>query len=477
MEISSLDNKRQGETVIYLTDRGVDLSNLGFDEKELAYINRAAGLDQRLIFVNRSSHWVGLLFPDKEKKGSALQESFRIDGADIQQWAAGNKVGFVQLEDLTGSDNRILAVAEGISLRNYQFLNYFSDKSKKKSSLDEIALIGPYAKLVSELKAVVKAVYFTRDLVNEPLSSLNAPKLADAITDLGNQSGFSVEVFDQAKIKSLKMGGLLAVNRGSVDPPRFCILSHEPEKPVNEHPLILVGKGIVYDTGGLSLKPTANSMDYMKSDMAGAAAVAGVIYALSELNWPVRVIGLIPATDNRPDGNAYVPGDIIEMHNGMFVEVMNTDAEGRMILADALSYAKKYDPELVIDMATLTGAAAVAVGNIGTVAMGTAGNDVFEDLSAAGEDSYERIVRFPVWDEYSKMLESENADLKNIGGRDAGAITAGKFLQRFTSYPWVHLDIAGPSFITAADGYRTFGGTGTGVRLLVQFIRRKYLSN
>jgi len=214
----------------------------------------------------------------------------------------------------------------------------------------------------------------------------------------------------------------------------------------------------------------------MKSDMAGAAAVVGVIYALSRLNWPVRVIGLIPATDNRPDGNAYAPGDIIKMHSGLFVEVMNTDAEGRMILADALSYAKKYDPDLVIDLATLTGSAAAAVGTIGTVAMGNAGKQIFDYLFEAGESSYERVVQFPLWEEYGKMLESENADLKNIGGREAGAITAGKFLERFTSYPWIHLDIAGPSFLHSVDGYRTVGGTGTGVRLLLEFIRRNYLS-
>jgi leucyl aminopeptidase len=476
MDIFSRDKRKAEETVVYLADKHMDLSGLGLKDEELNYIKDFTAKDQRLIFLNRLSHWEGLLFVNRDKKGSDLIESLRLDGSEIQQWAVRNKIISIQLEDITRDRIGVFAVAEGIALKNYQFLKYFSDTGKKKHSLTGISIINGDESRVNELKSLIRAVYFTRDLINEPLSTLNAPRLADIIADLGKKTGFPVEVFDKSKIESLKMGGLLAVNRGSLDPPRFCILSHEPEKAVNKKPLVLVGKGIVYDTGGLSLKPTANSMDYMKSDMSGAAAVAGIIYALSELNWPVRVIGLIPATDNRPDGNAYVPGDIIRMHNGLFVEVMNTDAEGRMILADALSYAAKYDPELVVDLATLTGAAAVALGNIGTVAMGTAGDEVFDNLINAGEDSYERIVRFPLWDEYGKMLESENADLKNIGGRDAGAITAGKFLERFVSYPWIHLDIAGPAFINSADGYRTFGGTGTGVRLLLEFIRRKYLS-
>lgn len=476
MDIISRDKKNTGETVIYLADKDMDFSGLGLEQDETGYVKDFTAGDQRLIFFNRLSHWEGLLFVNREKKGSGLIESLRLDGSEIQQWAVRNRISSLQLEDITHDGIGAIAVAEGIALKNYQFLKYFSDTGKKKHSLTGISIINGDENRVNELRSLIRAVYFTRDLINEPLSTLNAPRLAEIIADLGKKTGFSVEVFDQSKIKSLKMGGLLAVNRGSLDPPRFCILSHEPEKAVNKKALVLVGKGIVYDTGGLSLKPTANSMDYMKSDMSGAAAVAGIIYAISELNWPVRVIGLIPATDNRPDGNAYVPGDIIRMHNGLFVEVMNTDAEGRMILADALSYAAKYEPELVIDLATLTGAAAVAVGNIGTVAMGTAGDEVFETLINAGEDSYERIVRFPLWEEYGKMLETENADLKNIGGRDAGAITAGKFLERFISYPWIHLDIAGPAFINSADGYRTFGGTGTGVRLLLEFIRRKYLS-
>ncbi len=475
MDIIRLESCGAESTSVFLVEKGLSLFDLGLKEAEIAFLERSLEENQRLIFINRLSKWLGFVFPDTEKKGAALDESYRLDGAEIQQWACKNKIKSIQLEDKTNNSVRLFAVGEGIVLRNYQFLKYFKDSSKKQNSLLELGIVSSSDKLISELKIIAQAVYFTRDLINEPLSTLTAPHFADEIKTLGEKTGFHVEVFDKEKIESLKMGGLLAVNKGSVDPPRFCILSHEPEKAVNEKALVLVGKGVVYDTGGLSLKPTPSSMDYMKSDMSGAAAVVGLMYALSSLNWPVKVIGLIPLTDNRPDGNAYVPGDIVEMHNGLFVEVMNTDAEGRMILADALSYADKYDPDLVIDLATLTGSAAVAVGSIGTVAMGNASSEIFDALLDAGDSSYERVVQFPLWEEYGKLIESEIADLKNIGGRDAGAITAGKFLEKFTSYPWVHLDIAGPAYIFSVDGYRTIGGTGTGVRLLLEFIRRNYL--
>jgi leucyl aminopeptidase len=234
-----------------------------------------------------------------------------------------------------------------------------------------------------------------------------------------------------------------------------------------------VGKGVVYDTGGLSLKPTPNSMDYMKSDMAGAAAVIGAMYSLAKNNIPAYVIGLIPATENRLDGNAITPGDVITMHSGKTVEIMNTDAEGRLILADALSYASKYKPQLVIDLATLTGSAARAIGKEGIVYMGNAPEEIKTDFEDSGKQVYERLVEFPLWEEYNTQIESSIADLKNLGGADAGAITAGKFLEHFVNYHWLHLDIAGGAFLTAPDSYRGKNGTGLGVRLLYHFISSK----
>jgi leucyl aminopeptidase len=289
---------------------------------------------------------------------------------------------------------------------------------------------------------------------------------------MGKTAGFKVEVLTKKKIESLKMGGLLAVNRGSIDPPTFSILEYKPSGAKNKRPVVLVGKGIVFDTGGLSLKPTSDSMDYMKSDMSGAAAVAGTFYAIARSRVPVYIIGLVPATDNRPDGNAYVPGDVIKMYDGTNVEVLNTDAEGRMILADALSYAKQFDPELVINLATLTGAAAIAIGKYGIVGMGNARRDVMEKLIESGYKVNERIAEFPFWDDYNELIKSDIADLKNIGGKHAGAITAGKFLEHFTDYPFIHLDIAGPAFNKKPDSYRGKGGSGVGVRLLFDFLKK-----
>lgn len=238
---------------------------------------------------------------------------------------------------------------------------------------------------------------------------------------------------------------------------------------------MLVGKGVVYDTGGLSIKPTPNSMDYMKSDMAGSAAVACTVYALAKNKVPVHVIALVPATDNRLGEDAYVPGDVITMMSGLTVEVLNTDAEGRLILADALHYAKRFKPELVMDFATLTGAAAAAVGPFGTVFMGSASDEVKAQVSDSGEYVYERLAEFPFWDEYDELIKSDIADMKNIGGAIGGAITAGKFLQHYVDYPWLHFDIAGPSYLHASSSYRGKGGSGVGVRMLVHYFSNLYI--
>ena len=269
------------------------------------------------------------------------------------------------------------------------------------------------------------------------------------------------------------MGGLLAVNQGSPQPPTFSIMEWKPANAVNKKPIVLVGKGVVYDTGGMSLKPTPNSMDYMKCDMGGGAAVAGAIYAIAAAKLPVHVVALVPATDNRPDGDAYVPGDVITMMGGKTVEVLNTDAEGRLILADALHYAKRYQPELVLEFSTLTGAAAAAIGPQGIVCMGTVDEHTRSALHQAGNTVYERLAEFPFWEEYDELIKSDVADIKNVGGPAAGAITAGRFLNHFVDYPYMHFDIAGPAFSKSADSYRGRNGTGVGVRLLFEYVKQR----
>ncbi len=370
------------------------------------------------------------------------------------------------------------SLAEVAVLGSYQFLKYRAAKEKVKLQF-KLQTVRVYTDAPDTAKAVqmgvhtAEAVCLARDLVNEPPNVLTAVTLAKAAQAAGKKYGFSVEVFEKKKIESLKMGGLLAVNQGSQTPPTFSVLEYKPARARNKKPIVLVGKGVTFDTGGLSLKPTADSMDYMKSDMAGAAAVIATLAALAASGVAAHVIGLIPSTDNRPGENAYTPNDVITISDGTSVEVLNTDAEGRLILADALVFARQYKPEVVIDLATLTGAAVIAVGNIGIVMMSTAAATVNDALKESGLRVHERLIELPLWPEYRDQLKSEVADMKNVGGRYAGAITAGKFLEHFTSYPWVHLDIAGPAFLHGADSYRGKGGTGVGVRLLVDFIRNQ----
>ena len=362
---------------------------------------------------------------------------------------------------------------EGFYLSNYEFNRHKTTFKKTGFSIK--------TKLDNVTGSVVRGVCIARDLVNEPLSHLNAEQLSKSLKKLSKEAGFKLEVLQEKTIKKLKMGGVLSVNKGSVAKPTFNILTYKSKTSKKKAPTILVGKGVMYDTGGLSLKPTPNSMDMMKCDMGGAAAVIGTIYALARAKVDCYVIGLIPAVENRPGGEAYVPGDVITMMSGTTVEVLNTDAEGRLILADALHYAKRYKPELVIDLATLTGAAARAIGKRGVVAMENYNNEVFTDFSASmkqllisGNLVGERVAVQPFWDDYKDELNSSVADIKNLGGAESGHITAGKFLEHFVAYPWMHLDIAGLAFLKQDYIYQKRGGTGVGVRLLVAFFEDKY---
>jgi len=443
-----------------------------FSAEEMNYIRSQVEDKKNSVVVNQYHRLVCVLIPEK-KEDYMVAESCRKAGDLFAAALNRVKATGVRVRDLSGMPEAVLATAEGIALGNYQFLRHKSAAKKEANSLQTIAVESRKikdAELVN-LGILVDAVCRARDLVNEPVSHLSATQLAEAFVKLGKEAGFKTEVFNKAKIKSMKMGGLLAVNLGSQQPPTFTVMEWKPRGARNKKPIVLIGKGVVYDTGGLSLKPTPNSMDYMKSDMAGSAAVACTLYAVAKAKLPVHVVALVPATDNRPGENAYTPGDVITMMSGLTVEVLNTDAEGRMILADALHYAKRYNPELVMDFATLTGAAAIAVGSYGIVCMGTAPEKVKDKLKRSGQNVYERLAEFPFWDEYDELLKSDIADMKNIGGSIGGAITAGKFLQRYTDYPWMHFDIAGPSFLHTANAYRGKNGSGVGVRFLFDYLK------
>jgi leucyl aminopeptidase len=372
-----------------------------------------------------------------------------------------------------------MAMCEGIALANYQFIKYKSDNRKSANALRSISVADGLLndKNINYINAVIDSTYIARDLVNEPQNFLNAVQLSDEFRRIGKNAGFKVEVWNETKIESQKMGGILAVNKGSKIPPTFSIMEYKPKHAINKKPYVLVGKGIVYDTGGLSLKPTPMSMDHMKCDMAGSAVVVAVMNALATLGLPLYVVGLVPATDNWIGENSYAPGDIITMYSGTTVEILNTDAEGRLVLADALHFAKKLKPELVCDFATLTGAAVRAIGPYATAVMGTADDNVKQRLFESSYAVYERLVEFPLWQDYADELKSELADMTNLGKSEGGQISAGKFLQHFTDYPWMHFDIAGPAFNHSHDAYKPKGGTGVGVRLMIDFFQKLSTKN
>jgi leucyl aminopeptidase len=442
-------------------------------DREQAYLRSQLEEGSKLTHINQYDRQLYFVVPDEKKTGPSRLEAIRKTGNELYQLIKKQSVRNLQvISDLAGTDE-LLALTEGILLSSYSFQKYKSEK--KGSKLESVHLQGKglTESVVRELLQVLEGTFLARDLVNEPVIYLTAEQLGNEIIEFGKEAGFKVEVLGKSRIESLKMGGLLAVNIGAPNPPTFSILEYKPGNPVNSQPYVLIGKGVVYDTGGLSLKPTPNSMDEMKCDMAGAAAVVGAMYAVAKNGLPLHVVGLIPATENRPDGNAITPGDVITMYSGKTVEVLNTDAEGRLILADALCYATKYNPALVIDLATLTGSAARAIGKEGIVYMGTAPREEKEALEKSGYHVHERLVEFPLWEEYDSYLESAIADIKNIGGAEAGAITAGKFLEHFVEFPWLHLDIAAGAFLSGADSYRGKHGTGIGVRLLYHFLKEK----
>ena len=463
------------DALILLID-DIDALENNYFSKELSEYIKIQYLenDKKIVSVNSISQTIHVFINEKQKEPHVQMEKCRIAAAKINHLLNNNKIVDAGLLDLLSVKDDSIAFLEGFLLANYQFIKYFTDFVKKENSISSLKLISENIteEDLSELKTIANAVYICRDMVNEPVCNLNAEGFANQAEALGKEVHIKTEVLNKSKLEALKMGGLLAVNKGSVEPPTFTIMEWKPENAINKKPIVLVGKGIVYDTGGINIK-TAQGMADMKCDMAGAAVVASVIYAIAKSKLPVYIIGLMPATENRPNGNAYVPGDIITMFDGTQVEVQNTDAEGRMILADALAYAKKYKPQLVIDIATLTGAANAAIGKFGIPAMQSGAEKEFASLKKSGNHVYERLVEFPLWEEYKELIISDIADIKNIGGAQAGAISAGKFLEHFTDYPYIHLDVAGPAWAEKTENYKSKGGTGVGIRLLYNFIKSK----
>lgn len=473
-DILITDKINPDQSVVCILGNNEIPENLVLSTTEKEYANKRLASGDDTVVINSYYKNTYLIKQKDSKEAYKIREELRKTAFNIRKTIKSNDHEELVITSYKAYKGAVVDFTEGLVLSIYSFDKYktVEEENDKKSFPGRLLLHGEIDdEGLSWLKAIVSSVYFARDLINEPPNHLNASALAREIKNASEKSGFSVEVMNKGKIESLKMGGLLAVNRGSVDPPVFCVLEWNPPDRVNPKPLVLIGKGIIYDTGGVNIK-TGEHMDNMKTDMAGAAAVAGVLYTAALLKLPVHVVGLIPATDNRPGGNAYVQGDIITMHNGMTVEVANTDAEGRLILADAISYAARYEPELVITVATLTGSAAMTFGNKAIAAMGNADIRFFNLLEECGYETYERIARLPFWEEYGEMIKSDIADIKNVGGREAGAITAGKFLERFSEHQLIHLDIAGTGSLKKDDYYRLKNGPASGLRLLSCFLKK-----
>ncbi len=373
------------------------------------------------------------------------------------------------------------ALAEGATLGHYRFDRYQTLGAKKKSKgVAACTLYFENEKGIAKAKAGAKAGQVigesqnvARDLSNEPGGDLPPEALAKEAGRVAKEAGLRFKAFGVPELKKRKMGGILAVGGGSSRPPRLIVMEHgRKAKGSRGRPtVVLVGKGITFDSGGISIKPSA-AMDEMKHDMGGAAAVVGAMRAVGLLDLPLHVVGLIPAAENLPSATAYRPGDVVKTSAGTTIEVLNTDAEGRVVLSDALHYGRtEFEPDAMVDLATLTGAAVIGLGPWATAMMGS-DEKLAERIHLAGESCGERVWQLPLWEEHREHIRSQVADIKNTGGREGGTITAAAFLSYFTEgTPWVHLDIAATAWTKKSTPTQPFGATGVGVRLLVEFLR------
>ena len=423
---------------------------------------------QRALLIGLGDRDLFSLETARRASGRAASQAFRLGTTELTTAVHGL--------DLHGFSPEACAQAtvEGILLGAYRYDRY-KTTPEEGAPLDRLTVIfnqrsraGSVQNGVEDGRISAAGANLARDLSNAPGNDLPPRKLASKAREMSKSYDLKCEILTRKNITKEKMGALLAVSAGSEEPPRFIILEYgEPSDDYDT--IVFVGKGITFDSGGISLKP-GSGMEEMKHDMSGAAAVVGAMRAIGEMKPPLHVVGLIPSSENLPDGKALKPGDIITAYSGKTIEIINTDAEGRLVLADALGYADRYKPAAVIDLATLTGACVVALGHAASGMMGNNEN-LMTRVRSAGDTSGERVWPLPLWEEYHDEIKSHIADVKNTGGRWGGALTAGAFLEKFVDYPWVHLDIAGPAYSEKATDYCPQGATGVGARLLIQMIR------
>lgn len=373
------------------------------------------------------------------------------------------------LPDLDANETA-LTVADVLAQSDYKYDPFITVKKEQKIAINA-TVVAPDVdakRLTIRARAMASAITTVKDLGNGPSNIVTPTRLAERAVEVCREVGVKCTVYGRREIEKMKMGGLIAVNRGSIEEPRFVVMEYTPKKATTH--VALVGKGITFDSGGISIKP-AEKMEEMKFDMCGAAAVIGIIEAAAKLELPIKLTAVFGATDNVPSGSAYKPGEIITMMSGKTVEIINTDAEGRMVLADLLHYVSQKDPDHVIDYATLTGACVVA---LGSEAAGLFSNndELARKLIQSGERVGERLWRLPAWDDYKDLIRSEWADMKNTGGRWGGAISAAVFLKEFVTCPsWAHLDIAGTAYTDSENAREGRGATGAGVRVTIDFLQ------
>lgn len=403
----------------------------------------------------------------RQASASAIKKARSLNGKNIATIVHGAGIASLPAGDTAQ------ATTEASLLALYQ---YRTPRGQTKRTLTSLTLIENDPSKLNDIQngatsgqAIASGTLLTRDLVNKPANIATPTHLADTAQAIADDHNMDITIGGRDWASEHNMGAFLAVAQGAGEPPKFIVLKHNSDR-TDLDTLILVGKGITFDTGGISIKPSAN-MGAMKTDMGGAGAVLGAMKAVGMLNIPLRVIGITPCTENMPDAHAYRPADVITASNGKTIEIISTDAEGRMALADALVYAQRYNPTAVIDLATLTGTAVAAMGKGVAASVFSTADWLTDQLVAAGQATHERVWPFPLWPDYRKSIDSDTADMKNSGGRMGGLGTSAVFLQEFTDYTWAHLDIAGVAAINKAKGYIPAGATGYGVRLLIHLLR------
>ena len=482
--ISKTTPTRKGAIVFLVADKG----GLPPSAKDMDDDGRLTDSVSISAFEGAHGTKVEIIAPAKGVDRVIIIGIGKLEEADEDAWmklggkiyaSRGKSAQITVHADLDGggeiSAEALVAIGAGAKLRAYSFDTY-KTKKKEKDTAAKITMVcqGDTAarKAWKAMDAVSDGVMFARDLVNEPANILGPVEFAAKAETL-KKIGCEVQILDEKKLKSEKMGALLGVAQGSVRPARVAIMHWKGGK-AGDQPVAFVGKGVVFDTGGISIKPAAG-MEDMKGDMGGAAAVCGVMHALAARKAKVNAVGIIGLVENMPDGNAQRPGDIVTSRSGQTIEVLNTDAEGRLVLADLLDYCEeRFKPQFMVNLATLTGAIVVALGNA-HAGLFSNNDDLSAKLTRAGLDTKEKLWRLPLGDEYNKLIDSKNADMKNIGGRLAGSITAAQFLQRFVKdTPWAHLDIAGTAMGSPKNDYSQGWASGFGVRLLDRLVANDY---